>query len=131
MSMWSSKTKMWSAKTRPVVNVPIKNGHDKDEDLEDDYEGNLEKYKEIAFIQVGEIEKLKETLKDRECEIKRLLVKLDENSSFLQRVVMELIALKTIPAPTMLPARTAMENYLAKKNSEEKLASVGPKGKLP
>lgn len=132
MALWSSNTRMWGAKTRPVTENRLKNGHSKEE-IEDDMDDEdlIQKYKEIALTQTGEIQKLQETLKDRECEIKRLLVKLDENSSFLQKVVMELIALKAQQPPVMVPARTAMEKYLEKKNAEAVKDQAGPKGKLP
>jgi len=131
MSIWPSRTKAWNTKTRPViVNT---NGLDKEHNSEEKFkdEENEKDYEELAKQQMGEIIKLNEIIKDRECEIKRLLTKLDENSSFLQKIVLELILIKAQPSAPMVPARTALEEYLAKKNASAAVTGSGPKGKLP
>jgi len=143
MAMWSSRTKAWGAKTRPVE---IKtNGHaddkkidnSKDDELED--EENIDKLKaQITAMNAHNVE-LFHRLNDREKEVERLNKLLFENTIFLQKVVMELISLKAQPPPaSLVPARQALNSYLAKKNAEEEAriaasagSTAGPKGKLP
>jgi len=144
MAMWSSRTKAWGAKTRPVE---IKtNGHaddkkidnSKDDELEDEEE-SIDKLKaKITAMNAHNVE-LFHRLNDKEKEVERLNKLLFENTIFLQKVVMELISLKAQqpPAP-LVPARQALNSYLAKKNAEEEAriaasanSVAGPKGKLP
>ena len=145
MAMWSSRTKAWGAKTRPVE-VKV-NGHSedkkidnsKDDELEDEDE-NIDRLKaKITAMNAHNVE-LFHRLNDKEKEVERLNKLLFENTIFLQKVVMELISLKAQPVPApapLVPARQALDSYLAKKNAAEaaKIAAsdstAGPKGKLP
>ena len=107
-----------------AITKPVKHGKEipiKSDESEEDIELELERAKKT-------IQALEATLKERDCEIRRILIKLDENTTFLQKTVMELIQLKasTPPAPAVSPAVAA---YLAKKNERE--SDNTKKGKLP
>jgi hypothetical protein len=109
-----------NAITKPVFHgreIPIKS-----DGSEEDIELELERAKKT-------IQALEVTLKERDCEIKRLLTKLDENTSFLQKTVMELIPLKgaTPATPALSPG---VADYLAKKKVREE-EEAKRKGKLP
>ena len=112
MTMWPSRTKAWNGKTKPV-NLP----HVKT--LEKEKEEFIDELDEIAALK-AKIVLLETSLKEKDCEIKRILIKLDDNTTFLQDVVMDLIKLKTyIPSSAIATPspKTRLEEYIAKKNS--------------
>ena len=115
MTIWPSRTKAWNGKTNPVNLQPaVKTLKDEEDDFMDEID-------EIAKLK-SKVEALELELKDKKCEIVRLLTKLDENTDFLQGVVMELIKLKSMPRTASdaiaLPGpKTKLEEYIARKNA--------------
>lgn len=112
--MWSSRTKMWNGKTRPVDLKKSIKELDKDkkdkENYEEDYIEEKEKQK-IAMLEA--------TILAQKSEICRMQKILDENNIFMQTMVMELIKVKTtIPIVASSEPKTALERYIAKKSGE-------------
>jgi len=127
MKLWSKRVE--NAKTR-AIEVKASNGHaansshdDEEEDL--DVDKDLAKAKKEIGNLFAQMESLKDTIESRDLEIKRLRAIIDNNTEFMQSVIMDLIHK---PA-----TKSAAELYSEKKFTPGVGASstAGPKGRLP
>jgi DNA repair exonuclease SbcCD ATPase subunit len=135
MALWSSRTKAWNNPTRAVTNGEAKKIEITKEELDEvDEELEVEDLQKEIARKDWQIELLSKRVQELESQMMQYMKRVDSNTAFLQNTISELIQIKNAPPPVMAPARTAMEERLArlaeKKNSELSV-SEAQKAKLP
>ncbi len=112
MSMWNGKTDLWGRKTRP--SIPMHDTKFSKQEMSEDYVDEQDKIKhleaQIKFYQNSLVEKCQE--------IAALNKRLEDSTSFMQTVVLELIQLKNYRPATSTDTKpsTALTEYIKKKN---------------